>query len=477
MTSLLSVSVFGLPSLAPQVSAARTAKPSTLERSNGGASTAATTSPASTRVRTSASATDSAGSGERTRCRSKRARASSADTTSRNCSWRAAARTRAIRSLSPSDRCFRDSLTLQHSWPRSYLNKCACGITLTVGRHQYPAIRARERRKGQIFRRQRLRFAGVPPYRHDFRQTHGGTDLARERHRLCRLAFTALGRREPIEQAAPGHEPDAERGVEPSRQKQYGADADKTKRTGFTRRQRDAVHCEPPFSRERLHAVVVTPAAGPPDCDNCIRAFGGHGDTEPPAAVVQSCCAASALDVSRHQTRRGVDDPATTHGNNANARLAHRYARNAGCGKCGKISETQSFAGAPERNRWVAITASRKHTVTRIDRNERLRKAVGDFHCVDRRDTVGSRRQRLSGLDTRWRAHKRRWRITACSKSFVGADRPAILQCERRGRTSRCQRVDGKRATHTRRHIDRTLGDGLHLRIDHQLNIGKRREP
>src|SRR6476646_3356297 len=477
MTSLLSVSVFGLPSLAPQVSAARTAKPSTLERSNGGASTAATTSPASTRVRTSASATDSAGSGARSRCRTKRARASSADTTSRNCSWRAAARTRAIRPLSAADRCFRDSLTLQHSWPWSYLNRCARGITLTVGRYQYPAIRAREGGKGQIFRRERLRFAGIPPYRYDFRQTHGGTDLAREGHRLRRLVFTVLGRREPIEQSPPGHEPDAERGVEPSRQKQYGPDADKTKRAGFTGRQRDAVHCEPPFSRERLHAVVVTPAAGSADCDNCIRAFGSHGDTKPPAAVVQSCRAASALDVSRHQTRRGVDDPAAAYGNNADARFPHRYARNAGCGKCGKISETQSFAGATERNCRVAITARRQHTVTRIDRYERLRKALGDFHCVDRRDTVGSRRQRLSRLDTRWRAHKRRWRVTARSKSFVGADRPAILQCERRGRTSRCQCVDRKRATYTRRHIDRALGDGLHLRIDHQLNIGKRREP
>ena len=50
ITSALSASTFGLPSLAPSVSAARTAKPSTLERSKGGASTAATTSAASTRV-------------------------------------------------------------------------------------------------------------------------------------------------------------------------------------------------------------------------------------------------------------------------------------------------------------------------------------------------------------------------------------------------------------------------------------------
>ncbi len=47
----------GAPSLAPAVSAARTAKPSTLERSNGGASTGATTSAASTRDSAAASGT------------------------------------------------------------------------------------------------------------------------------------------------------------------------------------------------------------------------------------------------------------------------------------------------------------------------------------------------------------------------------------------------------------------------------------
>ena len=49
ITSALSVICFGAPSLAPAVSAERSAKPSTLARSNGGTSSGATTSCASTR--------------------------------------------------------------------------------------------------------------------------------------------------------------------------------------------------------------------------------------------------------------------------------------------------------------------------------------------------------------------------------------------------------------------------------------------
>ena len=95
----------------------------------------------------------SARSGDRSRCFSKRARASSADTTSRNCSCRAAARTRAISSASS----LRSSaLLMLVSRPRPHLHRRAGGITFAVGRHQDPAVGARQRRQRQIFRRQRL---------------------------------------------------------------------------------------------------------------------------------------------------------------------------------------------------------------------------------------------------------------------------------------------------------------------------------
>ena len=97
-TSGLRRSRFGAVSLAPTVSAARNAKPSTLERSNGGTSIGALTSCASTRPSDTASVTRSAGNGARSTWRAKRARASSAETTSRNCSCRAARRIVSIRS-------------------------------------------------------------------------------------------------------------------------------------------------------------------------------------------------------------------------------------------------------------------------------------------------------------------------------------------------------------------------------------------
>ena len=94
ITSALSASRFGAPSLAPAVSAARTAKPSTLERSNGGASTGAITSAASTRVERTRRAARSSATAANDRCRPRNAGAlPPADTTSRNCSCRAARRT------------------------------------------------------------------------------------------------------------------------------------------------------------------------------------------------------------------------------------------------------------------------------------------------------------------------------------------------------------------------------------------------
>ena len=88
-TSALRRRAFGVRSLAPTVSAARTAKPSTFERSKLGTSTPATTGSASTRLRAWERGRRSLPKGHRLKCRWNRAIASSRLTTSRNCSWRA----------------------------------------------------------------------------------------------------------------------------------------------------------------------------------------------------------------------------------------------------------------------------------------------------------------------------------------------------------------------------------------------------
>src|SRR5512139_2511722 len=326
MTSTLSVSTLGLPSAAPTVSAARTAKPSTFERSNGGASTAAITSRARTRSRASASVTVSAGSGLRSRCRSKRARASSADTTSRNCFWRAAARTRAIRSPSPLGRGFRVSLILNDSWPRSYLNRRTGRIPFAVCRHQYPAVGTRQRRQREIFACERLHLTGIAADRNEFGQSDGRSDFASKRQCLRGLTVAALRHGQPIKHSPPHPKPDRKRRVEPPGQQQHRRCADESDRRGFTRRECYTMHDEPAFAREHLHRVVVPPAAGAADCDDRICAFSRHRHAETTAAVVKPRRTAAALDIRGNQTGCGGDDAAAAQRQYTKARFSHRDA-------------------------------------------------------------------------------------------------------------------------------------------------------
>src|SRR5262249_20125244 len=152
---------------------------------------------------------------------------------------------------------------------------------------------------------------------------------------------------------------------------------------------------------------------------NCVRAFGSYRYTEPSAAVVKSSRPAAALDIHCHQACRGADDAAAAHGQNANARFAYRYARNASGGKGGDVRATQSLAGSPEWNCRIAITASQQYTFARIDRHKRLGQAAGNLHGVNRRNTIGSRWQRLPGLNARGHADKRRRSVTSRAKRFV----------------------------------------------------------
>ena len=91
----------------------------------------------------------SAGSGARSRWRSKRARASSAETTSRNCSCRAARRTAAMQIAA---RLFAGgSRPVAHG--HGLITTSRAGrIAFAVGRHQNPAVGLRQRRQRQIAR-------------------------------------------------------------------------------------------------------------------------------------------------------------------------------------------------------------------------------------------------------------------------------------------------------------------------------------
>jgi hypothetical protein len=100
-TSAFSRSRMGAASEAAAVSAARSAKPSTEARSKGGASARAGSVCATIRPRLAANGTSSAPRRPGGRAARKRRIASSAETMSRNCSWRAACRTRASKASGP----------------------------------------------------------------------------------------------------------------------------------------------------------------------------------------------------------------------------------------------------------------------------------------------------------------------------------------------------------------------------------------
>ena len=146
ITSALSVSRFGAPSLAPTVSAARTAKPSTLERSNGGASTGAITSAASTRPSAAASCTAIRRQAASDRCRLRNAGALPARKPLRGIApaARRAAPHRGLPRRAGVCSGFMAMLLLR---PWSHGDLRACWKTFAVGGNDDPAVAARQRCK------------------------------------------------------------------------------------------------------------------------------------------------------------------------------------------------------------------------------------------------------------------------------------------------------------------------------------------
>ncbi len=88
--------------------------------------------------------------GAKSRWLSKRLLASSAETTSRNCSCRAARRTASISAVSGFGRRL-----MAASWQRPHRHGDAGGIAFAFGRHQHPAVGLRERLQRQKARAER----------------------------------------------------------------------------------------------------------------------------------------------------------------------------------------------------------------------------------------------------------------------------------------------------------------------------------
>src|SRR5262249_7583871 len=264
MTSRLSVSRFGVRGPAPSVSAARRAKPSTLERSKGGVSIGAMTWAAITRDSAAVSGADSPASGARSTCASKRRRASAAETTSRNCSCRAARRIASTIALLVVLGLASGLIAAAKANSRPWVNGdiAAGGKAFAGGRNENPAVAAGERGQGQISGPERLRHPTAAANRDHLGHAYGRRHFAakrRDNRHVVNAAVGEFGRERP-----PDQEPDHERGIEPARNKQDRPVADKAKRRGLARTHRNAMRLDPATSPQFLHPAIPTSAPRPP---------------------------------------------------------------------------------------------------------------------------------------------------------------------------------------------------------------------
>src|SRR6516164_2222995 len=228
MTSRLSASRFGVPGPAPSVSAARSAKPSTLARSNGGVSIGAITSAAMTREGAAASGTDSPASGARSSRASKRWRASAAEAISRNCSCRAARRIASTIAARVGLASGFIAAAKASSWPLVHGDLAAGGKAFALGRNQDPAVATGKRGQGQISGPKRLHHPVVAAHRNHFGHPDGRCHLAPKRHCNRRILNAATG--EFCRELSPHKEPDHERGIEPAGNEKDRPLADKAER-------------------------------------------------------------------------------------------------------------------------------------------------------------------------------------------------------------------------------------------------------
>ena len=174
ITSALRRSRRGAVSLAPAVSAARTAKPSTLARSNGGTSIGAVTSCASTRPSAAASVDRLRRQAAQDRDGAQSARAPLRPTRLRGTAP-AAPRGGSRRTDRMRDRlaAFRSA----RSWPGSYHDLGTGRISFAVGRHHDPSVGLRDRGQRPIARGYGLGLAVAAAHRHDLGEPNGDATL------------------------------------------------------------------------------------------------------------------------------------------------------------------------------------------------------------------------------------------------------------------------------------------------------------
>src|SRR5689334_15128119 len=184
ITSSLRISRTGAPSPAAARSAERTAKPSTLDRSNGGTSIGAVTSSASAQPSASASLRRSPGTARGNSAASKRAIASSRDRIVRNWSWSTAP-------LAAGCEDFALLISMLLSSPQHIgIDRRARRKSFRTAGNNEPGLGTRDRFQREVACGQRNPGVVLTLEQHDFRKTDGGSNLARQRkaERLARPA-------------------------------------------------------------------------------------------------------------------------------------------------------------------------------------------------------------------------------------------------------------------------------------------------
>ena len=308
-TSALSVRRRGAASVAPTVSAARSAKPSTLARSNGGTSIGAATSCASTRPSASASATVSAA--ER-----------------RKIEMLLEAR---LRVFGRDD--FEELLLPRggaHRIEQRDLGACAAGVVhgnarisscvpaakaFALRRHQHPSVGARDRLHRPVAGRERLDAVGRAAHRHDLAMPTVET--------ILRASVTGIVGSDvvaPVSRRNSGfadHKKPRKRRIEPRRKHQHRMSFRAAERGGFARRDAEAMDRDLADAPQHRDARIAASRAGAADRDDDIGLLVGQRAFE----------RAHEDHVRRHAPRRRAKSPARRRRNRACATTRTRGSR------------------------------------------------------------------------------------------------------------------------------------------------------
>ena len=367
----------------------------------------------------------------------KRACASSAETISRNCSWRAARRTASSSSASRPVDC---SFAACRSWKGPQLDRRTGRITFALGRHKDPADGARQRRQGKSSERQGLDAGLACPDRHDLGEPDRRHDLAGQRHSdgWCARAQPvrrAIRRRPTTSQtaSAASSRPGSSR---------TGRDPTAPERRGITRPDAHAVHRHTPDAAERGYGGIVAATAGASDGDDRVAAIAAQHVDQRRRAVGRCAFArrdaALRFDAARDQRRDRIVDAHRPSDWWSRCAAAARGPAPAGSRLRAQPPRRSDACGCPAmRSVRPASASAPAASMPSPGAVDAIASAIAAVTATASGRSTASRpiRQRVARIDPGRRRRQRRRRVGAGIHHQVGAHRPAVAQRNRRAGT------------------------------------------